>query len=133
MSTIELTTYISLEQLLDAVAKLPADQLDAFVSRVNALQLARAASKPVDYATERRYKALVLKRQDETLTSEEHHELIAITDVMEEHHAQRFEAMSQLAQLQGKPLSEIEASPVVNASLEPVPPTGHMMLIKALL
>ena len=107
MSTIELTTHISLEQLLDAVAKLPADQLDAFVSRVNALQLARAASKPVDSATERRYKALVLKRQNETLTTEEHQELIDLTDIMEENHAQRLEAMSQLAQLQGKSLDDV--------------------------
>jgi len=107
MSTIELTTHISLEQLLDAVAKLPAEQLDAFVSRVNALQLARAASKPVDSAAERRYNALVLKRQDETLTTEEYRELIALTNVMEEHHAQRLEAMNQLALLQGKSLNEV--------------------------
>lgn len=48
-----------------------------------------------------RYKSLVRKRRDETLTSEQHRELIELSDQIEEDHARRIGQLAQLAQMRG--------------------------------
>lgn len=58
-------------------------------------------------ATWERYQALKLKRDDETLTPEEHAELIALTDAIEGWNVQRLEIVSQLAKLRGVQLPEM--------------------------
>lgn len=102
MSTIPIE--ISTEQLLQAVERLPAHELDAFAARVNALrtrrevrrlsedetelllQINRATLEPAQQA---RFDELVAKRQGETITPAELQELIQLTDSIEQRDAER--------------------------------------------
>jgi hypothetical protein len=54
-----------------------------------------------------RYAELIRKRQDQTLTPEEHAELLRLTDQAEMLEASRAQALVQLARLQQKPLAAV--------------------------
>ena len=56
-----------------------------------------------------RYKSLVRRRRDETLTSEQHRELIELSDQIEEDHARRIGNLARLAQLRGVSLESLMA------------------------
>jgi uncharacterized protein YkwD len=114
MSTIPIE--VSTEQLLQAVERLPASELDAFVARVNALRarqkaphlsesettlllaINRASRAPDQQA---RFDELVAKRQGETISPAELDELIALTEAAEQRDVERLQALSDLAQLRG--------------------------------
>jgi hypothetical protein len=105
----------SQDQLLRAVEQLKPDELDRFVAQVVALRAARVApSLPHDEAEllqrigaglppaiQQRFDDLVERRRQEVLTSVEHAELLALTDQVEQHDAQRAAALAQLAALRG--------------------------------
>ncbi len=57
----------------------------------------------------RRYRELVAKRQDETLSAEEHTELIAMIDRVEIANARRIECLAELANRRQVPLRELMA------------------------
>ena len=57
--------------------------------------------------TWRRYRDLVAQRQAETLTGEEHAELIALSDHIEEVHARRLGYLAELARLRGVSLESL--------------------------
>lgn len=112
MSTIPIE--ISTEQLLHAVERLPANELDAFVAQVNALRAHRVAPHltqdettlllqinraPLDPPRQARFNELVAKRQSETITSAELQELIQLTDTIERCDVERLEALRDLAHL----------------------------------
>jgi hypothetical protein len=54
-----------------------------------------------------RYRALIRRRQDETLSDEDRAELIRLTDQVEAMNASRMEHLAQLARLRGKPLRAV--------------------------
>lgn len=112
MSTIPIE--ISTEQLLRAVERLPADDLDTFVAQVVALRTRRSGGQlgtdetalllninaaRLEPAQQARFDALVAKRQAETITPAELQELIELTDVIELRDAERLEALQELARL----------------------------------
>jgi hypothetical protein len=70
-------------------------------------ELLQKINQGLPEATWERYRALKLKRDDETLTPEEHAELIALTDAIEGWNVQRLEIVSQLAKLRGVQLPEM--------------------------
>ena len=104
---------VSTEQLLRAVERLPPQELEAFVAQVIALRaqrnvphltqeetvLLRHINAPLAPDLQRRFNELVAKRQAETITPDELHELIGITDQIEQHDAQRLAALNDLARL----------------------------------
>ena len=114
MSTIPIE--ISTEQLLQAVERLPADELDAFAARINLLrarrepprlseeetalllQINRAALDPAQQA---RFDALVAKRQAETIAAAELQELVELTELSEQRDVERLQALAELARLRG--------------------------------
>jgi hypothetical protein len=55
----------------------------------------------------KRYRELVAKREDETLSVEEHAELIALIDQVELANARRIECLAELANLRQVPLREL--------------------------
>jgi hypothetical protein len=55
----------------------------------------------------REYDSLIAKRRAETLTREEHTRLIAISDGIEEAHAERMSHVAELAQWRHVPLREL--------------------------
>jgi hypothetical protein len=104
---------VSTEQLLRAVEQLPAPELDAFVAQVVALRAQRAAPHLSQQETalllqinagmppseQARFDLLVAKREAEAIADDELQELVALTDQVEQHDAQRLAALLDLAQL----------------------------------
>jgi hypothetical protein len=70
-------------------------------------ELLQKINEGLPEATWERYRALKEKRDDETLTPEEHRELIALTDTIEGWNVERLEVVSRLAKLRGVPLPEM--------------------------
>jgi hypothetical protein len=114
MSTIPIE--ISTEQLLQAVERLPADELDAFAARINLLRARRSAPRlSADETTlllhinsaglapeqQARFDTLVAKRQAETISAAELQELIQLTDLSEQRNVERLQALGDLARLRG--------------------------------
>jgi pantothenate kinase len=56
-----------------------------------------------------RYHALIEKRQTETLTPEEHEELITLSDQLEEANVDRIRALADLAQLRQTSINALMA------------------------
>jgi hypothetical protein len=114
MSTIPIE--ISTEQLLQAVERLPADELDAFAARISLLRARRTAPRLSEDETtlllqinraglapeqQARWDALVVKRQAETISAAELQELIQLTDLSEQRDVERLQALGNLARLRG--------------------------------
>lgn len=113
MSSVQITTQVSTEQLLHGVASLPAAELDQFVAKVLALraklrapslseheaQLLKQINQGLPKQQIQRFTELDHKRQDETLSELEHQELLALVAQMEQLNAVRMQSLAQLAML----------------------------------
>lgn len=121
MSTMQITSQVSTDELLHSVASLPAAELEQFVARVLALRARlKAPSIPEQEAKllgrinaglsatqQQRFATLDHKRQEETLTDREHQELLALTDQMEQQNVERMQSLSKLALLRQVPLTTL--------------------------
>ena len=121
MTTIPIEVQVSTEQLLRAVEQLPAQELAAFVAQILTLQAQREAphlsqsetvllleiNQGISSELQQRFKELVAKRQSETITPDELHELIQITNQIEQRDAQRLAALDELASLRRMTLPEL--------------------------
>jgi hypothetical protein len=121
MPTIHIDAQVSPDELLTAVDQLGTTELDRFVSRVLSLQARRKAPSlppeeealiveinrglPADVHD--RLRLLDEKRADETLTPEEHAELLRLVDQLEDLQVQRVEKLSRLARLRGVSLTAL--------------------------
>ncbi|HUE74625.1 MAG TPA: hypothetical protein VMP01_27405 [Pirellulaceae bacterium] len=109
------------DSLLDAVGKLPPDELNAFVEQVirlraqtiapslgcresELMQLINAGLPSPEAA---RYQELKERRDAELLTPREHAELLELSDRIEELNADRIAALAELAQLRGVSLRQL--------------------------
>ena len=113
MPSINIQAQLSDEDLLTAVEQLSSVELESFVQRVLALRAKRLAPSLSSKETElllainqalpdevrSRYTALSKKRQAETLTDEEHQELMELSDRVELLHSERMAALVELSQL----------------------------------
>ena len=113
MPTVEVRSQVSLEELLNGVAQLDTPELERFISQVLTLRARRIApgllreeagllekinqGSPPD--VQQRYDELTAKRRAETLTPDEHQELLALIDSIEPADAERAQALTELAQL----------------------------------
>jgi len=121
MSTIKVEVQLSSEELLKAVAQLSQPDLEQFLSQVLLLQAQRKAttlpqaeaelllkinqSLPSD--AQKHYDELITKRQAETLTPDEHTELLHLTEQIERLQAQRMEYLAELARLRRTSLTTL--------------------------
>jgi hypothetical protein len=115
MPTIQLRADLSSEDLLQAVGQLDPRELEEFVVRVLAIRARRhsACLAPAEAdllqrinqglppSQQERYQELIAKRQAQTLTTEDHRELLQLTDQAELVQANRAAALVALAQLRG--------------------------------
>jgi hypothetical protein len=113
MPTIEVRSQVSLDELLNGVAQLDMPELEHFVSQVLTLRARRIApclpkeeagllekiNKGLSSEAQQRYDDLTAKRQAETLTSEEHQELLTLIDHIERADAERAQTLTDLARL----------------------------------
>jgi hypothetical protein len=111
MPTVQITSEVSTEQLLHSVANLPANDLEAFVTKVLTLraklkapsitnteaQLLTQINQGLSTQDQGRWTQLEQKRQAETLTKEEYQELLKLNDQMEQINVVRMQALTKLA------------------------------------
>jgi hypothetical protein len=121
MPTVQVKAELSADDLFQAAEQMEASELHQFVTRLLVLRAQRQAaclSQPeaellrqinqgLPEPVRERYQGLIDKRQAQTLTSEEHAELLQLTDQAELLEARRAEALVQLAQLRKVPLDTL--------------------------
>ncbi len=121
MPTLHVEANLSTEQLLQAMKQMDPRELKSLSDQILALrarQQAPAASAaetdlllqinaglPADLL--QRYKQLIAKRQDETLSEAEHRELLDLSQEVERRQANRVHSLVALAQLRGVSLDEL--------------------------
>lgn len=121
MPTVKVDAQISPDELLQALQQLDRAELERFLSKAVAMRAEnRVPSLPKDEAellrkinqglppdVRKRYSELIAKRQSEELTSQEHKELISLTDRVEKLEAERVEYLAELARLRNKSITEV--------------------------
>ncbi|MFB2896220.1 STAS/SEC14 domain-containing protein [Aerosakkonemataceae cyanobacterium BLCC-F50] len=121
MSTVKVEIQMSSEELIKAVSQLSLPDLEQFVSQVIALQAQRRANnlpqseaelllkinQGIPSHIQKQYDELVVKRQAETLTTEEHKELLNLTEQIEKLQTQRIEHLVELAGIRKISLREL--------------------------
>src|SRR5438093_2089866 len=126
------TIHIETEQLLHAALQLPRAELEQFVTRLLVLsiqqdtpRLAQAESElllkinqGLPPATQQKLDELIAKRQMQTLTPEEHQELIRLTEDIEKSDAERLQYLLQLAALRNLSLDALTR----HLGIYPIPP-----------
>ncbi len=119
MSTIQIQT--SVEQLLDAVAQLPPEEIASITEKIIALRASHVAphiekeeadllmqiNQAIPTDIRLRYKELIDKRQAETLSDVEYEELIHLTEQVEQKETERVTALAALARLRHVLLSDL--------------------------
>ena len=121
MPTINIEADISVETLVKATEQLSPLDLQRFRSQVLAISAKRAApsvseseaqcllriNQRLPIERQQRYDRLIAQRDAETLTAEEHVELLQLSQQAEAIDVQRIEALTKLAQLRGVTLSDV--------------------------
>ncbi len=124
MSISEVRPQISLDELLSDVAQLDTPALERFISQVLTVRARRLApcvpqgeaallekiNAGVPQAVRQRHDALSARRRAETLTSEEHQELLTLIDRTEQVDAERARALADLARLRKISVPELMAA-----------------------
>lgn len=121
MPVVQVDADLSLDQLLQAVEQLSRPELDEFVPRIVALRAKREAPSLSKAETAllininqgasagdlARYETLVAKRDEETLSPQEHAELLHLTQQFEALQASRVGYLAQLAAIRSIPLTQL--------------------------
>ncbi len=121
MPTIQLQAEVSRDALLEAVGQLSPPELDQFVAEVLQLRSRRGPTRLGATESELlarinqgfpeglrdRYDELIARRRGESLTPEEHQELLRLTAEAERLEAERLAALAELARIRGVPLRSL--------------------------
>ncbi|UOG90643.1 MAG: hypothetical protein L3K52_10555 [Candidatus Thiothrix sulfatifontis] len=121
MSTIQITSHVSTEDLLHGVESLPTEELEQFVARVLALCARRKANslneqesrllqlinRPVPATVQSRYDLLTQKQRANTLSADEYAELLQVIEQIEQFDAERVQHLVTLAQLRQVSLDKL--------------------------
>jgi hypothetical protein len=115
MTSIQFTSQVNvgLEQLLSGVAQLETAELESFAEQVNfilakrkganlpqrEIELLAKINRGLPAEIQKRYDFLQSKLRAETITTEEHEELITMIDTVEQAGVDRLQALVELAQL----------------------------------
>ena len=123
MSTMQVNAAVTTESLLAAAESLSVEQLDDLVARMLKVraqrrsavlsheesELLQAVNQSLSSDDLSRYRELIAKRDDESLSESEHKELRELTSVVERYDVERVEAIGKLADLRGTTLRELAA------------------------
>jgi len=121
MPSIQIEAQISRNKLLEAVGQFSLSELEDFVAEVITLRAKRQApslsrreselltkiNQHLTAELQDRFDELVIKRQEEILTTVEHAELLTLTEQVERIDVERIEALAQLAKLRGISVDEL--------------------------
>jgi len=106
LTTVRQMPIAELEQLVDQVIAIRAERVAPHLTADESALLARI-NKGLPQEDRARMRALIEKRDDETITTEEWQELASLTDQLELLHADRLAALVELAKLRGVTLDEV--------------------------
>jgi len=121
MPTVQSQPMPAFDELLHNAGQLNLPELEQFVFRVIALQARRRApslskaetdllmkiNQGPSPAIRQRFRKLNRKRQAETITPEEHQELLALIDRIEQFDVERVKYLAELANLRGTSLKAV--------------------------
>lgn len=121
MSTIQITSQVSTEDLLHGVESLPTEELEQFVARVLALCARRKANslneqeskllqlinRPVPATLQSHYDLLAQKQRANTLSADEYAELLQVVEKIENFDVERVQHLVTLAQLRQVSLDKL--------------------------
>ncbi|MBI3537470.1 MAG: STAS/SEC14 domain-containing protein [Chloroflexi bacterium] len=121
MPIVQVEAQLPTDELLKAVGKLSQSDLEQFVSQVIALRAKRQSpslshteselllkiNQGVPAEIQKQYKGLIAKRRAETLTANEHAELLRLTKQVEKLEARRVESLAELARLRNTTLTAL--------------------------
>ena len=121
MSSVQIKSSVTVNDLIGGVEQLSNQDLDSFINNILSIRAKRKSAKldkEESHLMEKineflpkeefeRYKVLIRKRDNKSLTEIEHGELIAFSDKIELIHAERISALAKLANLRGVTLDEI--------------------------
>ncbi|QQZ29035.1 STAS/SEC14 domain-containing protein [Thiothrix subterranea] len=121
MSTIQITSQVSTEDLLHGVESLPTEELEQFVARVLALCARRKANslneqeskllqlinRPVPATLQSHYDLLAQKQRTNTLSADEYAELLQVIEKIENFDVERVQHLVTLAQLRQVSLDKL--------------------------
>ena len=121
MPSIQIEAQFSSNKLLEVVDQFSQKELDQFVSAVIALRARRQApslpkresellmriNQHLPAEVQARFDELVIKRQEETLTHDEHEELMRLIEQVEASDVERLKALAELAQFRGISIDEL--------------------------
>jgi hypothetical protein len=116
-----LPTSLSMNAILRAVRQMPIAEMEQLVDQIIAIRAERVAphltsdesallariNKGLSHEGRTRMRALIEKRDDETIATEEWQELLSLTDRLELLHADRLAALVELSKLRGVTLDEV--------------------------
>jgi hypothetical protein len=121
LSTVQVQSQVSLDELLNGVGQLSLPELERFVTQAIALLAERKSPSlskdeaellirvnqglPLDI--QKRYDELVAKRKAEALTPDEYQELLNLIDEIEKADAERAKHLVELARLRGTSLAAV--------------------------
>ncbi|MCI0665677.1 MAG: STAS/SEC14 domain-containing protein [Acidobacteria bacterium] len=106
LKTVRQMPIAELEQLVDQVIAIRAERVAPHLSADESALLARI-NQGLPIEDRDRMRALIEKRDAETITAEEWQEFAALTDRLELLHANRLAALAELAKLRGVTLDEV--------------------------
>jgi hypothetical protein len=106
LTTMREMPIAELEQLVDQVIAIRAERVAPHLTADESALLARI-NQSLPAEDRDRMRALIEKRDEETITAEEWRELAALTDRLELLHADRLAALAELAKLRGVTLDEV--------------------------
>ncbi|MBI5305590.1 MAG: STAS/SEC14 domain-containing protein [Chloroflexi bacterium] len=121
MPVVQVEAQVPTDELLKAVGQLNQPDLEQFVFQVIALRAKRQApglpraeselllkiNEGISSDIQERYDTLIAKREAETLTSNEHTELLQLTQQVEQLEVRRIENLAELARLRGTSLTTL--------------------------
>ena len=106
LTTVRQMPIAELEELVDQVIAIRAERVAPHLTADESKLLARI-NKGLPTDDRNRMRALIEKRDDETITEEEWRELAGLSDQLELLHADRLAALAELAKLKGVTLDEV--------------------------
>jgi Glu-tRNA(Gln) amidotransferase subunit E-like FAD-binding protein len=125
------TIQIETEQLLNAALQMPQEEFEQFVTKIFSIkarerapvlsereaELLQKIYQGIPLATQQRLNELIEKRQSYTITEDELHELIKLTDQVELFDAERLKHLIELAHLRNVTLRDL----IQQLGIKPVP------------
>ena len=124
MPTIQVKAHISAQELIEAAGQLDSSELEAVSDRLLTMRASRYAPHLAQAESDlllkinmalpeeiwQRYTSLYAKLEPDTITDEEHAELIQLINVVEVDNARRIGHLIELARLRGTTLDALMAS-----------------------